>query len=105
MDARIRASRAQEQRLADALDGNRTPGSGNQWSRKNDVRSPRYSVEAKTTTKSQFILKARDLETGERQALLDGREFLFALQMCGRNWILLPEEDFLVREEGATDGP
>jgi hypothetical protein len=41
-------------------------------------------------------LKDSELQTAEKQALLDGREMLFGIQMeSGRNWITMSEELFL----------
>lgn len=89
-----KASRRQEARVANRFGGTPTPGSGNQWDRKNDVRTPRFSFELKTTGKKQYTLKASELEEGEKQALIDGREFAFGIEMNGRNWITISEDDF-----------
>lgn len=106
MDPRIKASRKQENRVAGRFGGRRTPGSGNQWSRKNDVRTAAHSFELKTTGRGQYALKAKELEEGEKNALLDGREFVFGIEMNGRNWIVLAEEDFelLLHEAGGISG-
>jgi hypothetical protein len=87
-------SRRQEERVASRFGGRRTPGSGNQWDRKNDVRTSDWSFELKTTGKKQYTLKASELEDGEKQALLDGRNFAFGIEMNGRNWVVLSEDDF-----------
>jgi hypothetical protein len=102
VDKRLAASRKQESRVAAHYGGRRTPGSGNQWARKNDVRTETHSFELKTTGKGQYTLKAKELEEGERNALLDGRDFVFGIEMNGRNWIVLAEEDFdlLLHEAG-----
>lgn len=97
-------SRRQEERIARTFGGTRTPGSGNTDIRKNDVRSERFSFEVKTTGKKQYILKASELEQGEKHAILDGRDFVFGIEMCGRNWIVISEEDF-VTLVGGSDGP
>jgi len=94
VDKRLKNSRKQESRVAAQFGGRRTPGSGNQWSRKNDVRTSTHSWELKTTGKGQYTLKAKELEEGERNALLDGRDFVFGVELNGRNWIVLSEEDF-----------
>lgn len=106
VDKRLRDSRKQEARLASHFGGRRTPGSGNQWDRKNDVRTETRSFELKTTSKKQYTLKAEELETGERNALLDGRDFVFGIEMNGRTWYVLSEEDFelLVAEAGGLGG-
>lgn len=106
MDPRIKASRKQERRVAAHYGGRRTPGSGNGWALKNDVRTATHSFELKTTGKGQYTLKAKELEEGERHALLDGRDFVFGVEMNGRNWIVLSEEDFelLLLEAGGLGG-
>jgi len=87
-------SRRQEERVAERFGGQATPGSGNGWARKNDVRTPEISFEMKYTDKKQFTLKAHDLEQGERYALLDGRDFVFGIEMCGRRWVVVSEDDY-----------
>ena len=72
-------SRRQEDRVASLFGGSRTPGSGN-GIRKNDVRTPDLSFELKYTGKSQYTLKASELEKGEKHALLDGRDFAFGIE-------------------------
>lgn len=94
VERRLKASRDQEKRLAAHFGGKRTPGSGNQWHTKNDVRTESLSIEAKTTAKGQYTLKARELEMGERNALLDNREFLFVIEMNGREWVVQAIEDY-----------
>lgn len=102
----LKNSRRQEKGLAERYGGRRTPGSGNQWDRKNDVRTSSLSIEAKTTTKGQYILKAKELEEGEKHALLDGRDFVFMVEMNGRNWVVLSQDDFdlLLAEAGGLGG-
>jgi hypothetical protein len=71
-------------------------GSGNGDVRKNDVRTPEFSIEYKTTGKKQYPLKEDELILAEKYALLDDREMLFGIQMAsGRNWITMSEEAFL----------
>lgn len=96
----LRRSRRQEDRLAETFDGTRNSGSGNGWIFKNDVRSPRYSIEAKTTLAKQYTLKLKDLLTAERNALQSGRDMLFALEMGARNWLIMAEEVFLEPSDG-----
>ncbi len=92
----LKKSQKQERRGAQILGGTVNAGSGNGWVRKNDVRTPEYSVEYKVTGKKQYALKEAELTTAERQSLIDGREMLFGIQMeSGRNWIVMSEETFL----------
>jgi hypothetical protein len=92
----LKKSQKQERRGAELLGGTVNAGSGNGWVRKNDVRTPDYSIEYKVTSKGSYSLKEKELITAEKQALLDGREMLFGTQMSGgRNWITMSEETFL----------
>jgi hypothetical protein len=94
MSATLKASQRQEARVARRFGGRRTPGSGNTPFWKNDVRTDDLSFEMKWTGKKQYTLKASELEEGERHALLDGRDFVFGIEMNGRNWIVISEDDF-----------
>ena len=89
--------------MAERFGGRTTPGSGNGWAQKNDVRSPEISFEMKYTSKKQFTLKADELEQGERYALLDGRDFVFGIEMNGRNWVVISEDDYVSLR--GIDGP
>lgn len=95
MDRRIKASRTQEKRLARKISGGTTAGSGNGWAVKNDVRNDKWSIECKTTGAARFALTNRDLLNAERNALLDMREMAFSIEMCGRSWFVISEENFL----------
>lgn len=60
------------------MGGRVTPGSGNGWITKNDVKTDDLSVEFKYTDKKSYSLKHVDLKKAERNALMDsGREFAF----------------------------
>lgn len=98
----IRRSQKQEREWARLLDGRTTPGSGNTWSRKNDVRSERWSVELKTTKAMQFTLKHAELAQAELHALMDGREFAFGIEMGnGRSWVVMSLADWQRMREDA----
>jgi hypothetical protein len=58
------------------------------------VRSPEWSVEYKFTDKQSFPLKASELELGERNAILDGREFLFGICLAQRDWVVMSSDTF-----------
>lgn len=98
-------SRKQEDRTAKKYGGNRNVLSGAGWTRKNDVWTEDISFELKTTTKSQYALKAAELLLAERNALLDGRMMVFGIEFVdGRTWITLSEEDFMtLLEAGQSD--
>jgi hypothetical protein len=75
---RLKQSRQQEQRGAQSLGGRVTPGSGNGWVTKNDVRAEDISVEYKHTVKKSYSLKQADLQKAQQHALMDsGRESVF----------------------------
>lgn len=99
MSKLLKASQRQETRIAAAVGGRRTPGSGN-GIRKNDVRTDDLSLEMKYTGKKQYTLKAADLEQGEKHAIMDGREFAFGIEMNGHNWVILSEDYFLCLLDG-----
>lgn len=101
MNDHLKRSQRQERDWADNMDGRTTPGSGNTWVRKNDVRSERWSLELKTTLKRQFTLKSDDLRKGERNALLDGREFAFGIEMDGSSWVVMNVHDWHRMREAA----
>jgi hypothetical protein len=90
----LKRSQRQEKGLAKKYDGKVSPGSGNGWIHKNDVRNDEFSFEAKTTEKRQYPLKVDELVLAERNALLSGREMVFVIEMGGRNWMVLSQETF-----------
>jgi hypothetical protein len=109
MDRKVRhvkRSQQQERRGVSVLGGTLTGGSGNGWARKNDQRTLRWSVEYKRTDAQQITVKAKDLQTAEKHALLDGRNVLFGVEVGGRDYVILTREDFeTLLAEGETSGP
>lgn len=101
MDPRIRASRAQEKRVAKDMAGRIQTGSGNTWFAKNDVRNEHWSFECKTTTKQSYRLTNTELVQAQNQAILDGREMAFVTEINGRMWVTISYESFcaLMKEE------
>ena len=88
-------SRKQERRLAKEIGGHTTPASGAFWSRKGDVRSDRYLVEAKRTDKASISIKADVWDKIRREAIIDGRIPVLALQIGSVDLAVLDWEDFL----------
>lgn len=84
-----RASIKQEKQVAADNDGQTTPGSGNGWRKKNDVISADYSFECKTTTKRSYSLKRDELDKAEKNALMDGRDMIFVIDIDGRRYYLM----------------
>ena len=101
MDPKIKKSRAQEARGAALHGGTRNAGSGNQPLRKNDVRVGRdYLIEYKTTMgKKQITIKLSDLEDVRRNAILEGREALFGIELGGRDYIICEAHIFEAHQE------
>lgn len=103
------SSQKQERSLAKNLGGRTVPASGAFWSRKGDVRSDDLLVEAKTTEAASFSIKKAIWEKIRKEALLDGRIPVLAVQIQGRNLVVLDEEDFLELRSNASrylgDGP
>ena len=87
-------SQKQERRLAKAYGGNVTPGSGNGWVHKNDVKTPTLSIEAKYTDAKSFSLKLADLIKAEKIALVDGRDIIFTVSFSGDEFVIIREADY-----------
>jgi hypothetical protein len=82
-------------RAAKDYGGTRNSGSGNGPWRKNDVRTPCYSIECKVTDKRSFTLKLPELRLAEKYALLDMRIMLWEIRMAGREYVVMTKADFL----------
>lgn len=98
MNEGLRRSRAQEKRGAAALGGTRNPGSGNGWSKKNDVRTEteliEYKCRAREDAKS-ISIKVTDLRDVEKNSLLEGRRPLLGFDLGGRDYVILTVEDYM----------
>lgn len=68
-----RRSSLQEKRKSKLTGGFRTPGSGNGWIKKGDVRTIDELYELKTTLKSSFRLDASYLRKFWNEALIDDK--------------------------------
>jgi hypothetical protein len=66
------------------------------------VRTEDLLVEAKTTEAASFSIKKTIWEKIRREALLDGRIPVLAVQIQGRNLVVLDEEDFLELRANAS---
>jgi Holliday junction resolvase len=90
----LRQSRRQEDGVAKRLGGRRQPGSGAGWAHKNDVRTPEFLIECKfTNNRSSITLKAKDLESLTRNAIVSGRTPLLQFELNGRRYLVLREDD------------
>lgn len=103
MDRPQREARRQENDIASRLGGRVTPASGS-GGIKNDVRSPEWSVEIKSTSRKAFPANRDVIETAEKQALRDGRRFALFVAFItpgkpAKRYVLINEADFLEMSE------
>jgi hypothetical protein len=101
-------SKQQERRIAADVGGSVVPASGAFWSMKGDARSDGFLIEAKRTDKASLSIKRQIWDKIRREALLDGRVPVLALQIQDRNLAVLDWEDFLellaAAERGLGEG-
>lgn len=106
---RIKASQQQEKRGAKQHGGYVRPGSGSQVSAKGDVRTPRPPgakgvtsgtlIEYKRSDGNSIRLTTVMLAKIRREALLEGRGHLLGFELGGRDYIIVPAEDYIDPEE------
>lgn len=96
-------SREQEERV---LGGStrRRPGSGNQWHGKGDASSTDFLVECKRTDKQSITIKNADLVKITDEAVVEGRLPVMAIEIGGRDYVLLAEDDFMEVTAHLWDG-
>ena len=85
----------QENRLAKEFGGRKTSNSGAKFT-ENDVKSPSFDIEAKTTTSSQYIMKMSEIEQMERRA--DKNKipiFVVEFNKHDREFVIMDKQDFL----------
>lgn len=112
---RIAASRKQERRGAEQHGGRVRPASGALVGAKGDVRTSRKPgvssvtsgtlIEYKRTDGKGIRLTTAMLEKIRREALLDGRRPRLGFELGGRDFIVVPAEDYLELEERAGGAP
>lgn len=102
MDKPQRLALKQEQLTAELHGGRLTPASGTGRAAKNDVRTPEWSIEVKSTSGLGYRLDRATLQRSEHNALKDGRRLLFVVAFLwpgrSRRYVLMTEEDHLERE-------
>lgn len=89
----------QERRIAKEIGGQVSAASG-ALSRKGDVRNDVMLVEAKTTGKSQYTVRAKELEKIWREALIDGRLAVLVFDLNGRSYGVLEWNDVKALVDG-----
>jgi hypothetical protein len=94
--------RAQEKQIAKATGGSRNAGSG-AFTRKGDIRAPDTLWEAKWTGKQSMTIQAKVIEKIVSEALAEGRRPVLALEMNGRNYVLLEQDDYLEDQQELDD--
>lgn len=89
----------QERRVAKEIGGQVSVASG-ALDRKGDVRNSVMLVEAKTTGKKQYTIKATELEKIYREALIDGRLAVLQFDLNGRSYAVFEWNDALALVDG-----
>lgn len=101
MTDHLQRSRKQEKRGAKVYGGTLNAGSGN-GARKNDVRSDDLSIEFKTTAAKSYSLKLAELLLASRQALIEGRDALFAIDFAAgkltHRYVVQTEHQYLAMQ-------
>jgi hypothetical protein len=105
MDERKRVSQAQERRLA-KRSGSRLHGGSGSGSQRNDMHNEDDVYECKTVLwgKRQITLKLDDLKLVERTAVQSGRRPVLHIDLAGRRYVVLTEEDY-AEMTWSQDGP
>ncbi len=88
-------SKKQEERTAEKYKGSRNIMSGAGWVRKNDVRAIKLLIENKFTDKKSFSIKSEELVKLDRTAILEDRVPVLQVDLGGRSYVVLLEDDFL----------
>ena len=95
MNEKNKRSNEQEKRTADKYNGSRNVMSGAGWVRKNDVRTEDLLVENKYTDKKSYSIKSEEMVKLARTAILEDRMPVLQVDLGGRSYVVLLEDDFL----------
>jgi|TARA_B100000809_G_scaffold213099_1_gene217305 hypothetical protein len=90
-----RRSKKQEERTAEKYNGSRNVMSGAGWVRKNDVRTIDLLVENKFTDKKSYSIVSQEMVKLSRTAILEDRIPVLQVDLGGRSYVVLLENDFL----------
>lgn len=90
-----RRSKKQEERTAEKYKGSRNVMSGAGWVRKNDVRTIDLLVENKFTDKKSYSIVSQEMVKLARTAILEDRIPVLQVDLGGRSYVVLLENDFL----------
>jgi hypothetical protein len=90
-----RRSKKQEERTAEKYYGSRNVMSGAGWVRKNDVRTIDLLVENKFTDKKSYSIQSQEMVKLARTAILEDRIPVLQVDLGGRSYVVLLENDFM----------
>jgi|TARA_Y100000310_G_scaffold67392_1_gene62719 hypothetical protein len=90
-----RRSKKQEERSAETYKGSRNVMSGAGWVRKNDIRAEDLLIENKFTDKKAYSIKSEEMVKLARTAILEDRVPVLQVDLGGRSYVVLLEDDFL----------
>lgn len=93
---RLRRSRAQEKRDAKDHGGRMQPRSGAGKFAKGDVRTVDLLIENKRTDKESLVIQGAWLDKIRSEAYHDGRVPMIGVDINGREWVMLPKDDYLL---------
>lgn len=88
-----------EKEIAEHLKGRTVIASGAISGMKGDVITPQFLVECKATLKNFYILKAKVVRKIRSEALRVNRIPLLAIRVSGKDFILIRQYDFFLRED------
>lgn len=86
--------RLNEKRKVRKFGGRRTPGSGNKWGFRGDIKTEIFLIEDKYTDGKSFSLTEKLWEKAKKEALLEGRRPAFRVTFAsGLSFIIVDEPD------------
>ena len=88
-------AKQQEERTAERYNGSRNVMSGAGWVRKNDVRTIDLLIDNKFTDKKSYSIKSNEMVKLSRTAILEDRIPVLQVDLGGRSYVVLLENDFL----------
>lgn len=91
----LEKSRTQEADVAKKLDGKTVVGSGSKWYAKSDVKTKEWLIECKRTDKKSYTLKKEEVEKAIVQAMLEGREMMFQVEIGELKLALITLDKFI----------
>lgn len=94
-DTTRKRSEKQEKRLAKTFGGRKTSNSGARFG-ENDVVTPEFEIEAKTTRSKQYILKTKEIKDMQRKSNFEKIAlFIVEFENEGEEVVILRTADFL----------